>query len=55
VTQQRLADLVSAALISITRALDDLRELGAIRTNRGRIEIPDPAALRALLPPELQR
>jgi CRP/FNR family cyclic AMP-dependent transcriptional regulator len=54
VTQQRLADLVSAALISITRALDDLRELGAIRTNRGRIEIPDPGALRALLPPELQ-
>ncbi len=52
-TRQDLADLVSAALISVTRALDELRTLGAISTTRGRIEIRDPAALRAQLPPEL--
>jgi CRP/FNR family transcriptional regulator, cyclic AMP receptor protein len=54
ITQQRLADLVSAALVSVTRTLDELREQGAIRTARGRIEILDPARLRALLPPELR-
>jgi CRP/FNR family transcriptional regulator, cyclic AMP receptor protein len=54
VTQQRLADLVSAALVSVTRALDELRDLGVIGTHRGRIEIPDPAALRDLLPPALR-
>jgi CRP/FNR family cyclic AMP-dependent transcriptional regulator len=53
-TQQALADLVSAALISVTRTLDDLRELGAISTTRGRIDILDPAGLRAQLPPELR-
>lgn len=52
VTQQRLADIVSAALVSVTRALDELRDLGAINTHRGSIEIPDPAVLRALLPAE---
>jgi CRP/FNR family cyclic AMP-dependent transcriptional regulator len=53
-TQQGLADLVSAALISVTRTLDELRDLGAIRTSRGRIEIRDPVGLRASLPPELR-
>ena len=46
-TQQHLADLVSAALISVTRSLDELREAGLVVTGRGRIEIPDPARLRS--------
>lgn len=54
VTQQRLADIVSAALVSVTRALDELRDLGAINTHRGSIEIPDPPVLRALPPAELR-
>jgi CRP/FNR family transcriptional regulator, cyclic AMP receptor protein len=53
-TQQQLADLVSAALVSVTRTLDELRDLGAISTGRGRIEIRDRARLRASLPPELR-
>lgn len=48
-TQQHLADLVSAALISVTRSLDELREAGVVVTGRGRIEIPNPAQLRSLL------
>lgn len=48
-TQQHLADLVSAALVSVTRSLDELRAAGAVVTGRGRIEIPDPARLRSLL------
>lgn len=54
VTQQRLADLVAAALVSVTRALDELRDLDAIETHRGSIRIPDPEVLRGLLPPELR-
>jgi CRP-like cAMP-binding protein len=54
ITQQGLADLVSAALISVTRALDELRELGHVVTARGRIAILDPPRLRGLLPPELR-
>jgi CRP/FNR family transcriptional regulator, cyclic AMP receptor protein len=54
ITQQRLADLVSAALVSVTRTLDELREQGAIKTNRGRIEIVDTAELRKQLPPDLR-
>lgn len=34
VTQQRLADIVSAALVSVTRTLDELRDLSAINTHR---------------------
>ena len=54
ITQQRLADMVSAALVSVTRVLDELRDQGAITTNRGRIEVIDPAGLRRKLPPELR-
>jgi CRP-like cAMP-binding protein len=54
ITQQRLADLVSASLVSVTRTLDELRGDGVIATNRGRIEIIDPVRLRRKLPPDLQ-
>jgi CRP/FNR family cyclic AMP-dependent transcriptional regulator len=54
ITQQGLADLVSAALISVTRALDELRNSGHVVTTRGRIAIPEPARLQPLLPPELR-
>lgn len=36
-TQQDLADMVSASLVSVTRTLDELRRLGAVSTGRGRI------------------
>lgn len=36
-TQQDLADMVSASLVSVTRALEELRRLGALSTGRGRI------------------
>lgn len=49
-TQQQLADSVSASLVSVTRALDELRAAGAVTTGRGRIGIPDVARLRSLAP-----
>ena len=36
-TQQGLADMVSASLVSVTRTLEELRRLGAVSTGRGRI------------------
>lgn len=36
-TQQDLADMVSASLVSVTRSLEELRRLGAVSTGRGRI------------------
>jgi CRP-like cAMP-binding protein len=54
ITQQRLADLVSASLVSVTRALDGLRDEAVITTSRGRIEITDRAGLRQKLPPDLE-
>lgn len=46
-TQQDLADMVSASLVSVTRALEDLRRLGAVSTGRGQIHV-DVDLLRAL-------
>ncbi len=46
-TQQNLADMVSASLVSVTRALEELRRLGAVSTSRGRILV-DVDLLRAL-------
>lgn len=37
ITQQGLADMVSASLVSVTRALEELRRLDALSTGRGRI------------------
>jgi len=54
ITQQALADLVSASLVSVTRALEELRQVGAVATRRGRIDILDVGRLRAQLPPELR-
>lgn len=36
-TQQDLANMVSASLIAVTRVLEQLRSLGALATSRGRI------------------
>ncbi|MGH4016309.1 MAG: Crp/Fnr family transcriptional regulator [Pseudonocardiaceae bacterium] len=46
-TQQDLADMVSASLVSVTRALEELRRLGALSTGRGRILV-DVDLLQAL-------
>ncbi|MEC3975713.1 Crp/Fnr family transcriptional regulator [Amycolatopsis sp. H20-H5] len=46
-TQQQLADTVPAALVSVTRVLEDLRQAGALTTTRGRITV-DVATLRLL-------
>ncbi|HSV64694.1 MAG TPA: Crp/Fnr family transcriptional regulator [Mycobacteriales bacterium] len=48
-TQQDLADAVPAALVSVTRVLEELRHDGAISTGRGRIVVHDIDALRRLL------
>jgi len=45
-TQQALADMVSASLVSVTRVLDELRGDGTVWTRRGRIVVRDVAALR---------
>lgn len=50
ITQQDLADLVAASLVSVTRVLEDLRLSGAVRTSRGRIVLSGPDALKSLLP-----
>ena len=50
-TQQSLADMVPASLVSVTRALEELRRFGALATGRGRIII-DVDLLRALLSSE---
>lgn len=46
-TQQELADTVPAALVSVTRVLEDLRDAGALTTTRGRITV-DITRLRSL-------
>ncbi len=50
-TQQNLADMVPASLVSVTRALEELRRLGALTTGRGRMLI-DVDLLQALLSSE---
>ena len=50
-TQQDLADMVPAALASVTRALDELRRVGAVSTGRGHITVDDLPGLAALVPP----
>lgn len=50
-TQQDLADMVLASLVSVTRALEELRRLGALSTGRGRILV-DVDLLRTLLSSE---
>lgn len=50
-TQRDLADMVSASLVSVTRALEELRRVGAVSTRRGRILV-DVGLLRTLLSSE---
>jgi CRP/FNR family transcriptional regulator, cyclic AMP receptor protein len=50
-TQQDLADMVSASLVSVTRALLDLRRAGVLSTSRGQIVLHRRDALPALLAP----
>jgi CRP/FNR family transcriptional regulator, cyclic AMP receptor protein len=48
-TQQDLADMVSASLVSVTRALLDLRRAGVLSTGRGQIVLHRADALPSLL------
>ena len=48
-TQQELADMVPAALASVTRALDELRRVGAVSTGRGHIRMENLDLLRSLV------
>ncbi|MFI9449482.1 Crp/Fnr family transcriptional regulator [Amycolatopsis sp. NPDC052450] len=47
-TQQQLADMVPASLPSVTRILEDLRDVGALHTGRGRM-IVETGRLRSLI------
>ncbi|EME60099.1 Transcriptional regulator, Crp/Fnr family protein [Amycolatopsis decaplanina DSM 44594] len=49
-TQQQLADMVPASLPSVTRILEDLRDVGALHTGRGRMVI-ETDRLRSLVRP----
>lgn len=47
-TQQDLADMVSASLVSVTRVLEELRRSGALSTGRGQVLV-DVGQLQAVL------
>lgn len=47
-THDQLADLVGTTRETTTKVLGDLRERNLIRLRRGRVEVVDPVALRAL-------
>ena len=47
VTQDELSDILGMSRVNLARTLAQLREEGILRTQRRRIEILDPAGLRA--------